>query len=51
VEVPVQDQPARDVPELGAQGVGDDGAITGIGAYRFDPGSGRFVDTPVPRVA
>lgn len=31
--------------------VADDGAIAGIGAYRFDPGTGRFVDTPVPRVA
>jgi 3',5'-cyclic AMP phosphodiesterase CpdA len=31
--------------------VADDGVIARIGAYRFEPSSGRFVETPVPRVA
>lgn len=31
--------------------VSEDGAIDRIGAYRFDPVGGGFVDSPVPRVA
>lgn len=31
--------------------IADDGVIARIGAYRYEPATARFVDTPVPRVA